>query len=1425
MMAKTRSKPIGNERFSLIQVAVAILALSIMILCGGGSEVRAESCPLVPLGGGESIDYFITDRDTGKQVYDGMVVPTGSWLYLDSAATALGQCELLALHCEGLPPTCWCILAATYERTVNHIGISLDAQTQGGLNGHYAVGNIVGKDPATGYTAFYHVLDSRDDAYSSGTISNTLSYPGAYTYNFDDVINTTICNILPGSVVVSATVYASDLVNDDCNTRAGKGVGVSSGVAVAEETDFSISGAIPLGFSRYYNSKTAQTVTRSFGRTWGSVFDTRIESLGTGGGMYKATNPDGSVAYYRDANGDGIHEAVVPQGDTSHLTRYADNTYMRAFKNGTTEGYNSSGYLTSMTDRNGNVTGLSRDGGNRLTLITDPFGRTMPVVNDASSRIIQISLPGGGAVNYTYSGNVLQKATYPGGASRNYEYAGYYLTGIKNENGKYVKKYTYDGYGRVTTSSADGTIEKVTFAYVNNTRSTVTDSLGRVTTYFVDKTGGRNHATEVSGPGCGECGPTGVAYAYDNNLNVVSMLDPNGNTTTYTYDAYGNMLTKTEGSGSPVERTTTYTYDGFGQPLVVTDPDGHATTNTYDVQGNLLSTSDPLGNTTSHTYDSRGLRTSTTDPEGNTTTYTYDSLGNPMSTVDPLGYAITFTSDAMGRVLTTTAAGATTTNEYDARGWLTRITAADNGVTSFEYDLAGNKTAVTDPTNNRTVYTYDNVSRLIKITDPGNNTVNYAYDNLSNVTSVSVKNSAGVVKTSATYTYDDHNRLSRTIHPDGKYSERTYDGVGNVVSYRDENGHVSAYAYDALNRLVSVTDPLGRVVSYGYDAMSNLTSILDPNGNETMYAYDVSNRRIATSSTDTGAATYGYDGNGNLLTKTDALGATVSYGYDALNRLAQVSFPDTAQNISYGYDNCVNGTGRICGMTDPSGTTSYEYNIMGKVAKATMIIDGIPYVSRYGYDPSGNTTSITYPSGRVITNSYTNNRVTGILSDSTPVASNISYMPFGGVTSITYGNGLVQSTGYDQRYRITTIASGGVQNLAYSYDNAVNVTGISNNLDSGRNKTYAYDAYDRLSTAAGPWGSIVYAYDNIGNRLTETTGAGTTNYGYQANRLVSGTGVKSFVMAHDNNGNTLSENSTSLTEYVYNQNERLIQSLGNSTSVGEYAYNGLGQRVKKSTATGTVIFHYDLGGRLIAESTGGGTITAEYIFANDSPVAKIEGGSAYFYQNDHLRTPQKMTNSLGTIVWDGEFLPFGEPWSVIGEVTNNLRFPGQYFDAETGLHQNYFRDYDPKTGRYIEADPIGLEGGINIYAYVENAPLNYYDHLGLLRYNKSEPDTGRLSGETLKFAECVEKCSGFELTVTGGSEKGGHTKGSKHYSGEACDFGKASNPKFTLDIAKKCFSECAKKTYYGQEEGKLPHFHFQIVPGIGGATGFAPKVK
>ena len=227
--------------------------------------------------------------------------------------------------------------------------------------------------------------------------------------------------------------------------------------------------------------------------------------------------------------------------------------------------------------------------------------------------------------------------------------------------------------------------------------------------------------------------------------------------------------------------------------------------------------------------------------------------------------------------------------------------------------------------------------------------------------------------------------------------------------------------------------------------------------------------------------------------------------------------------------------------------------------------------------------------------------------------------------------------------------------------------------------------------------------------------AGTEQYGYAAgtNRLaevdlISGTGTsKSY--SYDGNGNALSDG---IRTFTWNQDNRMI-SVERAGVTSHYQYNGKGQRVKKVAGGNTTIYHYDPQGNLIEETDGSGNLLADYIYAGTQRLAMVKpDNSVYYYHNDHLGTPLAMTNQAQQVVWSASYLPFGEAVIVTETVKNNFRFPGQYYDAETGLHYNYHRYYDPATGRYVSADPIGLDGGINLFAYVENNPLNWIDPSG-----------------------------------------------------------------------------------------------------------------
>jgi RHS repeat-associated protein len=295
------------------------------------------------------------------------------------------------------------------------------------------------------------------------------------------------------------------------------------------------------------------------------------------------------------------------------------------------------------------------------------------------------------------------------------------------------------------------------------------------------------------------------------------------------------------------------------------------------------------------------------------------------------------------------------------------------------------------------------------------------------------------------------------------------------------------------------------------------------------------------------------------------------------------------------------------------------------------------------------------------------------------LASAIEYLPFGGIKTLTYGNGLLLSQGYDNQYRISSIITGSILNLTYGYDPNGNVTSILDAINPPGGQALEFPG--------------TYSYQQGTNKLTHIEGTPPIDYGY------------------DSNANITTENTWT---YVYDLSNQLIRVLDGANQIAEYTFNGAGQRIKKVTQTETRIFHYDLWGHIIAETNQSGQMLAEYIHLGDQLLSTIKPGElACYFHNDHLGTPQVLTDETQAVVWKAAYTPFGEAIPSIQTVDNPFRFPGQYYDQETGLHYNYFRYYNPQTGRYITPDPIGLEGGINLFSYVANAPTRLIDPWGL----------------------------------------------------------------------------------------------------------------
>ena len=1139
------------------------------------------------------------------------------------------------------------------------------------------------------------------------------------------------------------------------------------------KTDLSVGNLYPITIQRQYNSTSAYDSSLGYG--WSLNYDKRIYTypdnsvivrkdcgrklrfIRSGSGFTSPSGEYGSIVQnidgtytYTDINGSReiydlhgrIAYVVSPKGNSLVFTYGSDvrgpMTGLSLFNlDQTNPQIVSYDYRLSMIEERDST---SNPTGNRVSFSYDPSTGRLNGLWDNTGRSVIYTHDTIGNLNGISGPSTVATYGYNSPVNR------HSLTDIDEGQGTYIN--AYDNQGRVTkqthgtgvidiaywpnrTVNITTTVTGPDGTTLNTQTRTVefsglgmvnknTDTFGNVTNYIRDSQSSKLLREEY----------------WENTGTVDSPNLVLRTANNYTYDSKGNMLTKTEAQGTPQERTTTYTYHPtFNGVLTTTvksvvDPNQNkVTTNTYDdTTGNLLTTNEagllgdgtPYSYTTAYTYDSNGrlatidgprtdvqditnyyydsstgYLTSMTQPLAGTTTYAnFDALGEPQTVTDPNGNSTTYTYDTMGRVLTVKAPGDTSATQY----FYTSGGCPSCGASRIDH--------ITLPEGNTINYHYDDgLGNLTSISDSLGNSINYTYDSEGNKLKEDIRDSSGSLQKTLSYQYDVFNRLAQIINPDSTFTQIGYDSRGNRASTLNPNGNSTSYQYDALNRLTTVIQPGSVTTSYSYNSNNNLTSVTDANNNATTYKYDDQGRVYQVISPDTGNTTYQYDPAGNLTRKTDAKGISIAYIYDAANRLTKIDF-QTDTDIIYVYDTCLNGKGRLCSMSDASGTTTYVYSPKGQVNKETKTIDSIQHVTQYTYDQNGNVKTMTYPSGKVITYNYTNDNAVSVLNGVTNLATNINYKPFGGMSSITYGNGLAGSIGYDNHYRIVSMATGTLQNLIYADDANGNITGVTNNLDATKNKTFTYDALDRLASANGSWGALGWTYDGVGNRQAENS----SSYAYAANTNKL-TDANAISFGYDSNGNTTTEGSK---QYIYNQNQRLIQ-VNNGGTTAYYTYNGNGQRVKKIVNGTTTIFHYNQNGQIIAESNSSGTITAEYVYLNGQPLAKIGGVNTYYYHNDHLGAPNKMTDSSGTVVWSADYKPFGEATVTVSTITNNLRFPGQYFDTETGNHYNYFRDYNPSLGRYIQADPIGIRKGENhIYAYASSSPLRRVDPQGLL---------------------------------------------------------------------------------------------------------------
>ncbi len=1169
---------------------------------------------------------------------------------------------------------------------------------------------------------------------------------------------------------------------------AGEPIDLASGNMYFGVTDYKTAGAVnQLTFTRSYNSGWMNNYISMLGRKWSTNYDSFIEVISSTrviavrpGGQQIGFNYVGS-AWVTDSD---VDMTLTKSGSTWTLTDAVNTveTYT------TTSG--SFVLVDSITQRNGYAQTMTYNGSKQLTAVTDSYSRTLGF-GYTSGRLTSLTTPESNVFTYTYNVNdmleyVISPAEPPSVYTSRYLYTdplnSYFMTAEYNRYGDAINEWTYDSYGRAITSSQGGSgldANLTTVAYDDtNGERTVTNALGVADTFsfstsqYVRKVSGISRAATATTPSMSR------SFTYDNNGYMNSQTDWNGVSTTYVNNAKGNPTTINEAVGTGAARTTTIAYNSTWPELpdTITVP-GLTTTFTYDGSGNMLTrtgtdtttqtvpySTNGQTRTWTYTYNGTGQVLTVTNPRTDltaTTTFTYSS-GGLASITNALSQATSISSRTAGGYPLTVVDpnGVTTTLTYDGNmRLLTRnlSTAGGTRTTTYEYWSDDLIYLITQPDGTEWYWLYDYAQRLID-TGPLDDSMTFTLNALGKpVLTEYFRLPTSTLTQERSATYDALNRKLTDTNGVNKTTTYTYDDTGNLLTATDPLSNTNTYTYDALNRRDTITDANSATTTIAYDARSRVTSVTDAYSAVTSYVYNGFGDVIQVTTPPYMAVptVYVYDKMGNLTQKTDAESIVANYTYDALNRQLTATYPaSSGENVAFTYDQSGHGKGigRLTTFTDASGSGSRDYDERGNVTVDSRTHGAVTLTTSYAYNANGWLSSITYPSGAVQGYTYDDaGKIAGLAfaSGLTTATGTATHMPFGGLETLA---GYTTDTAYtyDLAGRMTAAlgqySSTTLMDWAYDYDDASNVILADNALTSANTQEFWYFATNRLESTAWGWGigGHDYRYDNVGNMNDDKRRVSsvvvdelvyTNEPGNRISNIYDSATTTNHAITTNQNGSITGISpafaSNTIDSLVYNNAGRLAQVKNGGTTIGSYTYDAFGlRRVKTLSASGR-LYVYGLNGELLSETDASGTPISDYIYVDGRLVAVWTPGTSLLasVQTDRMMVPNVATDGAGAVTWSAEFEPFGKTRNLTASGTTiNLRLPGQYYDAESGYYYNIFRTYNPQWGRYLEEDPIGLAGGLNLRSYVGNMPTRYTDFLGLKSWNPYEDIADRVAG-------------------------------------------------------------------------------------------------
>ncbi len=994
-----------------------------------------------------------------------------------------------------------------------------------------------------------------------------------------------------------------------------------------------------------------------------------------------------------------------------------------------------------------------------LTGITDQRGiRYSTFVHDGQGRLISSELANGvNRISISYTSDINRTLTNSLDAVSSLEV---------EKSGDLWRLKSFSGPG---CSGCELGNESFDYDAQNNLISHTNE--GTTTTYGgYDTKGQFAYRIEADEPGVG-AHERRTDYTYDSRFygKVASISEPsvfNGQNkvTSYVYDNYGQVTSVSSSGfrpdGTAISRSVAHTYAGpFNQISLDDGPRPGAIDQTDYVyyakdnpvvtrQNRLKRVTGPGGlvERDQIRWSASGKVTEEQRPNGVTIEYTYEPSTDRLLSSSEYMAVGTETRVTQYGYLHTGHLSSVTENYGTAKA--TRL--------SLTYDDALRLIQITDEADNRIEYTLDSEGNLLSEQSFGkgvsipSRVINQSFDAYGYLAS---RQQSGV---SVTYDYSSNGDLNSYTNGKGVTTDYSYDSLNRLTQKtQDYLGTVPAtantmtqFSHDVADRVKTTTDARGNVTTHHYDDFGNLITLISP---------------------DSGTSHQTYDAAGNKVSKTDANGHLVERVYDGRNRLTLVEYADSSLDNYFFYDQGAGGLGQLTGFIDQSGQTAFTYDAFGNLLSKAQEVSGFDATSyaafndltiSYSYDSYDRLASMSYPSGMTLAYEYDDlNQVKRITTTSPTgitdsLITGVSYLPFGPIESINFGNGQHYNALYDNGYRMTGYNYGVDVTASFNHDNNHNITYVTREI-STNNDWFSYDRLDRLTSEN--YLNTTYSYDKAGNRIMREAGGnpsakanGGSNGGLNGNK--SETIITNYTIdpnsnrlmsinfganrVYDANGNTLQTHHTGDKQWIYNQANRMSTHTQGVITRAVYRYNALGERVHKThnktngALAGEFLFLYDEQGRLVHVSkykNGQHIWDRENVYLGDRLIAQIRKfysskgmthDDIYYIQTDHLHAPRWITNDAGVRIWSLESDAFGTTSpekDVDGDGSNfhfYLRSSGQYDDGESGMHHNYWRDYDPEIGRYLQSNPVGTDAGLNPYEFSMSSPIMQIQRLG-----------------------------------------------------------------------------------------------------------------